>query len=107
MKSVLKGIGVALIIILGIIGMMFLGVALDLFHVDADRFVFKNSVTYTEGVADDLAKYQHEFSTSEDDTDKKAIAELVTSRFANINENNIESPDLREFLIKCRKGDID
>lgn len=71
---------------------------------NADRVIFKQSVTYNEGMLDDLAKYKYELESAEDDVEKSAIAQLVNSRFANFDESKIESYDLRKFLEDCRNG---
>lgn len=71
---------------------------------NADRVIFKQSVTYNEGMLDDLAKYRFQMETAEDDVEKSAIAQLVNSRFANFDESKIESYDLRKFLEDCRNG---
>ena len=102
MKHFLITIGVV-----GIIGVtLFLGVGLRVFDANADRFVFKQTATYNEGVTDDLAKYQYEYTQSKNDTDKKAIMQMVNNRFANYDESKIENHDLREFLEDCRKGEL-
>lgn len=69
-------------------------------YTDADRQVFKQSVTYNEGVLDDLAKYKYEY-TQADEVEKKAIASLVRSRFANFDKNKIENRELVDFLEVC------
>lgn len=71
---------------------------------NADRIIFKQSVTYNEGVLDDLAKYHFQMETAEDDVKKTAIAQLVNNRFANFDESKIESYDLRKFLEDCCDG---
>lgn len=71
---------------------------------DVDRQIFKQSATYNEGVLDDLAKYKLEMIKAEDDVEKAAIAEMVNSRFANYDEDKIESDDLQDFLSDCRNG---
>ena len=71
---------------------------------NTDRMIFKQSVTYNEGVLDDLAKYRFQMEKAEDDVEKAAIAQLVNNRFANFDESKIESYDLRKFLEDCRNG---
>jgi hypothetical protein len=77
-----------------------------MWSVNTDRIIFKQSITFNEGVLDDLAKYQYEMSLETDESTKKAIADLVVQRFANYDESKIDSPDLREFLTNCRKGEV-
>ena len=69
-------------------------------YTNADREVFKQSVTYNEGMLDDIAKYHYEY-TQADEVGKKAIASLVRSRFANFDKSKIENIDLIKFLEEC------
>lgn len=68
---------------------------------NADRAIFKQSVTYNEGVLDDLAKYKYEYDSAEDDVEKNAIASLVRNRFANYDKSKIENREFVEFLREC------
>lgn len=90
---------IILAIVLGIIGFVFKYVGKN-----SDRIIFKQTITYNEGVLDDLAKYRLEIITSNDPIEKSAIAELVNSRFANYDETKIENNDLKYFLKDCRNG---
>lgn len=80
------------------------GVTYKKWKVDQDRKIFKQSVTYNEGVLDDLAKYRYEMITETDKAAQAAIADLVVSRFANYDDSKIEENDLRKFLNDCRTG---
>lgn len=71
---------------------------------NTDRIAFKSSLTYNEGMIDDLAKYRFEMQTTEDEVEKSAIARLVNDRFANFDESKIEDSELRDFLEDCRNG---
>lgn len=71
---------------------------------NTDRVIFKQSVTYNEGMLDDLAKYKYELESTEDEVEKSAIARLVNSRFANFDESKIENESLKNFLRDCRNG---
>ncbi len=72
-----------------------------------DRIIFKQSITYNEGVLDDLAKYRFEMIQAKDEIEKKAIAELVVQRFANYDESKIETRDLKQFLKDCRNLNLE
>lgn len=91
-----------LVVVLGVFGFGY-----KYMGVNADRLIFKQSITYNEGVLDDLAKYKLEMIQSETEVEKRAIANLVVERFANYDETKIESNDLREFLEDCRNLDIE
>lgn len=78
--------------------------AYSYWETNADRVIFKQSVTYNEGMLDDLAKYKYELESAEDDVEKSAIAQLVNSRFANFDESKIENESLKNFLRDCRNG---
>lgn len=69
-------------------------------YTNADREVFKQSVTYNEGMLDDLAKYHYEYMQA-DEVEKKAIASLVCSRFANFDKSKIENIELLRFMEEC------
>lgn len=110
MKQVCKNMAIVIIAILAVVAIAVgsiiytrtLGVAAK----DAQREAFKATSTYNEGMLDDLAKYQYEFNTAEDDVERSAIAQLVVSRFANFDESRIENDDLKQFLEDCRNGDF-
>lgn len=72
---------------------------------NADRVIFKQSVTYNEGKLDDLAKYKLEMTKTDDPIERAAIQEYVVSTYANYDESKIENDDLRKFLKDCREGE--
>lgn len=94
---------VAVVLVLSAVGAA-CNFAYSYWKTNADRVIFKQSVTYNEGMLDDLAKYRFQMETAEDDVEKAAIAQIVNNRFANFDENKIESYDLRKFLEDCRNG---
>lgn len=94
---------VVVILVLSILGTAG-GLGYRYWRVNTDRMIFKQSVTYNEGMLDDLAKYRFQMETAEDDAERAAIAQLVNNRFANFDESKIESLDLRRFLEDCRNG---
>lgn len=71
---------------------------------NADRVIFKQSVTYNEGKLDDLAKYKLEMTKTNDPIERAAIQEYVVSTYANYDESKIENSDLKDFLEDCREG---
>lgn len=75
-------------------------------HADADRKIFENTKTYVGGMADDLAKYKYEFQKEKDPVAKQAIVDLVVSRFADFDVNELNDKDLREFLKDARNGNL-
>lgn len=101
-KSIIKKI-LIVVIVLSIIGAIG-GVGYRYWRVNTDRMIFKQSVTYNEGMLDDLAKYKLEMVKAEDDIEKAAIAELVNSRYANFDASKIENTDLKKFLSDCQNG---
>lgn len=88
------------VLILSIIGGIF-GAGFRYFRVNADREIFKQSITYNEGMLDDLAKYKYEYDTADSDNARDGIAALVRQRFANFDKSKIENRDLRLFLEDC------
>lgn len=71
---------------------------------DAHREIFKSSVTYTESVASFLAKSYREYNLAEDDVSKKAIMNYVVQRYPNLDTNDIDNADLRNFYRNCLRG---
>lgn len=98
----------SIIVILAIVAVICFGPYIHWYfgtaYTEADRAIFKESTTYNEGMIDDLAKYRFEFNLAEDDIERKAIAELVASRFANFDDSKIKDNELKEFLNNCRNG---
>lgn len=68
---------------------------------NAKREVFEKSQSYVEGKRQELTKYHHEWIIA-DSADKISIEYTIRSSFANFDEKQIESADLRDFLIKTR-----
>lgn len=71
---------------------------------DVEREVFENTKSYVKGMSDDLAKYKFEFTMSDDEVEKEAIADLIRSRFADFDSNDLNNRELREFLANIRNG---
>lgn len=77
------------------------GIGYRYIKVNSDRVIFKQSITYNEGMLDDLAKYMFQYDNAEDDIERESIATLVRNRFANFDQSKIENYELREFLEDC------
>ncbi|MBI4856135.1 MAG: hypothetical protein HY818_05290 [Acetobacterium woodii] len=103
MKRSIGIIGVVIAVGLILVG---IGFGIRMWRVNTDRIIFKQSAVYTEGVADDLAKYKFEMQTTQDEAEKKVICEFVNSRFANLDESKLENDDLKRFLKDCRNGEL-
>lgn len=108
MKKFLAGLATAVgvaICVGGIAALIFFGPDIHQFfgtrYADADREIFKGTVTYNEGMLDDLAEYKYEYDKAADEVEKAAIASLVRSRFANFDQSRIENRDLLKFLEEC------
>lgn len=65
----------------------------------ADRNIFEQGKSYTQGMISDLANYKYEYETSTDETARKAIKNLIRDKFANFDAEKIENYSLRQFLI--------
>lgn len=103
--KILKRVIVTIVIITIVSSVV--GVGFKAFKTNTDRIIFKQSLTYNEGVLDDLAKYKFEMVQAEDDIEKNAIAEMVVQRFANYDESKIETYDLKQFLNDCRNLNLE
>lgn len=66
------------------------------------REVFEETKSYVHAKIQDLAKYRHEYNTSQSFEDKAAIASMIRMQFAEFNEKQIQSTELQRFLIKIR-----
>lgn len=91
---------VIVVLILSAIGTIF-GFGYKYFKTNTDRIIFKQSVTYNEGMLDDLAKYKYEYDMAKDEIEQEAIKTLVRNRFANFDKSKIENYELLEFLEDC------
>lgn len=111
-KEVILVVVIVIAIIGGLIGLSFgmgwinvgykntVGVA----DANADRNVFKENKSYVEGMVSDLSKYRYELSTEKDQIARKAIVQLINSKFANFDINKIEDNDLQSFLKDIKSG---
>lgn len=88
------------IVIISIVGAA-CGIGYRYIKTNSDRVIFKNSITYNEGVLDDLAKYKFEYESTDDPVEKKAIATVVRNRFANYDKSKIENEELVKFMEEC------
>lgn len=70
-----------------------------------DREVFENTKSYVEGMIGDLADYQYEFKTAENEVEKKAIGQLIRNKYADFDYDLIDNIDLKLFLQKILRGD--
>lgn len=68
--------------------------------------VFHKSKGYVDGMVQDLSKYKLELAQTKDETARVAIISHINEQFANYDENDIQSLDLKQFLIDCRNGNI-
>jgi hypothetical protein len=93
----------AAIIILSII-FLFVGIGIKKIKVNADRNIFKQSVTYNENAGQFLADQFRQYNQTDEETEQKAIMNYVVMRYPNLDENKIESNQLRSFYIRCMKG---
>lgn len=71
---------------------------------NAERQVYKESKTYIEGMASDLAKYRMELQTEKDKTAKKAIVDLIVSKYADFDSSKLSDTGLQQFLKDIREG---
>lgn len=69
-----------------------------------DREIFKESKSYVEGAINDLSNYKLEITTEKDSVAKQAIAQLIQTKFGNLNINDLENEDLKTFLKDVRQG---
>lgn len=68
---------------------------------NVERKVFENTKSYLHGVQQDLGKYYLEYQDANED-EKQAIKTTIQMRFAEVNAEKLQSPQLRSFLISAR-----
>lgn len=73
-------------------------------RMDIERNNFKHSKSYVEGKVQDLAQYKREYDRTKDANEKQQILNVVSDQFANFDESQIESQQLRQFLDKAMGG---
>ena len=73
-------------------------------YVDANREIFKHSIAYTETAAQFLAKEYQEYNSANNDADRNTIMQYVINRYPNLDANEIENRELRDFYNMCLKG---
>jgi hypothetical protein len=69
---------------------------------NANREVFKETQSYVDGMAQELSNLKFEYDKATEDIDKKAIENKIRHDFADFNENNLQSEDLRTWLKTIR-----
>ena len=68
---------------------------------DIKRDVFENTKSYLHGVQQDLGKYYLEHRNGSED-EKAAIKATILMRFAEVDADKLQSPQLRSFLTDMR-----
>jgi Tfp pilus assembly protein PilO len=69
---------------------------------NAEREVFKNSQSYNDGMAQELSKLKTEYEQDTCQIDKNAIANKIRQDFADFDESNLQSQNLKTWLIQIR-----
>lgn len=68
---------------------------------EANREVFKQTITYSEAAASFLADSYKQYNDAETDADKNTIMEYVVMRYPNLDTNSIDNSKLRQFYNQC------
>nr|BDD46335.1 hypothetical protein 4 [Micrococcaceae bacterium] len=71
-----------------------------------DRQIYEESQSYVKGVAKDLSDYRFQLNKTDDPVERKAIIQLINSRFADFNPEQLNDPELAQFLRDVREGYI-
>ena len=95
-----------IIVILIVVGLVFVVNEFEIFGIkfwgvrkaNAQTEVFKQSQVFTDGMAQELAKYRHEWLNKTDPTEKTAIESVIRAQFANVDVDAIQDIDLRQWL---------
>jgi hypothetical protein len=65
------------------------------------RQIFEETQSFNEGKQQDLAKYYLEYQKGDEQT-KAAIKAVVQAQFSYVKKENIESIQMRQFLVQMR-----
>lgn len=93
---------VLIIAILSSIG----SVAYKKWETEKDREIFKQSTAYNESASTFLAKSLKEYNQAQDEISKKAIIDYVIQRYPNLDLEDIDNIDLKNFYRKCMNGGL-
>lgn len=69
-------------------------------QMDIQRTNFEHSKSYVNSKIEDLANYKREYDQAKDDNEKQQVQNFVIDEFADFDPNQIENPQLYNFLIK-------
>ncbi len=71
----------------------------------ARREVFKSTRSYQEGKEQDLSRLRLQYFRARSDEERNVIASTIRHQFADFGEQNLDSPELRAFLAKIKRGE--
>jgi hypothetical protein len=104
MSVIGKGVLIAILCVVGIVGLAFGGLAFTGYfsprYQNVKRNVFEETKSYNQGKIQDLLKYMDEYNRS-DEKGKQSIAMVVRQMFADYDEDNL-TPEMRAFLKACK-----
>lgn len=108
----IKQIGIGLLILVLVLvlafGLEWLGIGWKGFfgpkHEDVKREVWEQTKSRVEGAVQEISKRRLEYIRSNDEIEKKAIAEYIRSSYANLDPEDINDPAIRRFFINCKDG---
>lgn len=103
-------------VVLAIIGIIALGLGLDLLGLNWLKFIgpkrqnirteiFRETRSYTESRMQDLARFRLQYLQAETDKDREAIASTVRVMFAEFNPDRIQDNEQRRFLRSVMDGE--
>lgn len=95
---------VLLVVIIAGIGGVGYTLTIGKWQKNAEREVFKDTVTYTEAAAQFLADSYKEYQEADEDVERTAVMEYVIMRYPNLDTNSIDNKTLRQFYNQCLNG---
>lgn len=100
-------VGIRILLVVGILAtlIVFGKVMLKKFTVEKEREIFKQSVTYTENAASFLADSYKQYKETETESEKNTIMEYVVMRYPNLDVDEIDNEELKNFYNKCLMGE--
>ncbi len=71
-----------------------------------EREIFLESQSQVQGAIRDLANYRRQYNQAEDDSEKKAISQLIVNRLSHLDPDYVDDRELRDFLLDVRRGNL-
>lgn len=114
MKKVMTAIATIIIVIILLAGIGFATGGIQALYNNtvgvkvssSETNMFHKSQGFTDGMLQDLSKYQLELSQEKDPTARAAIIDHIQQQFAGYDSSTIQNASAKQFLIDCMNNNI-